>query len=234
MEFEFCISKDARLRAHISQQSNFKYVKTVMDHFDERQRDDFRNSSLGYPAEVLDIQFSVQLIQQLMFRTVRTDKVYELWFSMQGHLMRFGLLEYVLVTNMGVRGAFGGWGTFCSVNRRTTATTSSLVGTEIATASYVQWTVVAPRFNASGGGSYDGRHAAREHFDQEASEGGSGAEQMSRGDEENEWSGSNRDSEDIEDTGESYGDRSSVGEDTCGGDRGASSSPRLLRVPSPE
>ncbi|CAA2976995.1 Hypothetical predicted protein, partial [Olea europaea subsp. europaea] len=91
MEFEFCIPQDARLLVHISQRSNFKYVKTVMDHFDEWQRKDFHNSSFGYLAEVPDIQFSVQLIQQLVFNIVRTEKVYELWFSMQGHLMRFGL-----------------------------------------------------------------------------------------------------------------------------------------------
>ncbi|CAA2993347.1 Hypothetical predicted protein [Olea europaea subsp. europaea] len=36
---------------HISQRSNLKYVKTVMDHFDERQCEDFRNFSLDYLAE---------------------------------------------------------------------------------------------------------------------------------------------------------------------------------------
>ncbi|XP_022845851.1 uncharacterized protein LOC111368688 [Olea europaea var. sylvestris] len=58
-----------------------------MDHFDERQRENFRNSSLGYLAEVPVIQFSAQLIQQL-------------WFSTQGHLTRFGLQEYTLVTGL--------------------------------------------------------------------------------------------------------------------------------------
>ncbi|CAA2993044.1 Hypothetical predicted protein [Olea europaea subsp. europaea] len=100
MEFEFRIPKSARLRTHISQRSNLKYVKTVMDHFDERHREDFRNSSLGYMVDVPDIQFSVQLIQQLVFRTIRTDKLYELWFSVQGHLMRFSLHEYALVTGL--------------------------------------------------------------------------------------------------------------------------------------
>ncbi|CAA3016114.1 Hypothetical predicted protein [Olea europaea subsp. europaea] len=51
MEFEFMILEDARLRAHIFQQSNLKYVKTVMDHFDERQREDFRNSPLGVASQ---------------------------------------------------------------------------------------------------------------------------------------------------------------------------------------
>ncbi|CAA2956947.1 Hypothetical predicted protein [Olea europaea subsp. europaea] len=73
MEFKFRIPEDARLRAH-----NLKYVKIVMDHFDERQREDFRNSSLSYLAQVPDIQFSAQLIQHLLFRTVRTDKEYAL------------------------------------------------------------------------------------------------------------------------------------------------------------
>ncbi|CAA3003548.1 Hypothetical predicted protein, partial [Olea europaea subsp. europaea] len=91
MEFEFLIPEDARLRAHISQRSNLKYVKTVMDHFDERQREDFRNSPLGYLADIPDIQFSAQLILQLLFRTIRTEKANELWFNVQGHLMRFGL-----------------------------------------------------------------------------------------------------------------------------------------------
>ncbi|CAA3032664.1 Hypothetical predicted protein [Olea europaea subsp. europaea] len=100
MEFEFRISKSARLRGHISQRSNLKYVKTVMDHFDERHWEDFRNSSLGYLADVPNIQFSAQLIQQLVFRTIRTDKLYELWFNVQGHLMRFGLQEYALVAGL--------------------------------------------------------------------------------------------------------------------------------------
>ncbi|XP_022860750.1 uncharacterized protein LOC111381224 [Olea europaea var. sylvestris] len=100
MEFEFLIPEDARLRAHISQRSNLKYVKTVMDHFDERQREDFRNSPLGYLADIPDIQFSAQLILQLLFRTIRTEKANELWFNVQGHLMRFGLQEYAAMTGL--------------------------------------------------------------------------------------------------------------------------------------
>ncbi|XP_022889391.1 uncharacterized protein LOC111404893 isoform X2 [Olea europaea var. sylvestris] len=105
MEFKFRIPEDARLRAHISQRSNLKLVKTVMDHFDERQREDFRNSSLEYLAEISDIQLSAQLIQQLAFRTIHTNKLYELWFSVQEHLTRFGLQEYALVTGLR-RGSF--------------------------------------------------------------------------------------------------------------------------------
>ncbi|CAA2995579.1 Hypothetical predicted protein [Olea europaea subsp. europaea] len=87
MEFDYCIQEEARLRAHISQRSNLKYVKTVMDVFDDRQRDEFRNSPFGYLAE-------------LVFRTIRTDKVNELWFNVQGNMMRFGLQEYILVTGL--------------------------------------------------------------------------------------------------------------------------------------
>ncbi|CAA2959800.1 Hypothetical predicted protein [Olea europaea subsp. europaea] len=100
MEFDYCIPKEVRLRAHISQRSNLKYVKTVMDLFDDRQRGEFRNSPFGYLAEVAEIQFSTQLIQQLVFRTIRTDKVNELWFNVQGNMMRFGLQEYTLVTGL--------------------------------------------------------------------------------------------------------------------------------------
>ncbi|CAA3024180.1 Hypothetical predicted protein [Olea europaea subsp. europaea] len=100
MDFEFLIPEDARLRTHISQRSNLKYVKTVMDHFDERQCEDFCNSPLGYLANIPDIQFSAQLILQLLFRTVRTEKVNELWFNVQGHLMKFGPQEYAAVTGL--------------------------------------------------------------------------------------------------------------------------------------
>ncbi|CAA2957079.1 Hypothetical predicted protein [Olea europaea subsp. europaea] len=100
MKFKFLNPKDARLQIHISQRSNQKYVKTMMDHFDERQREHFRSSPLGYLAEVPDIQFSIQLILQLVFRSVYTEKVNELWFNVQGHLMRFGLHEYTLVTGL--------------------------------------------------------------------------------------------------------------------------------------
>ncbi|CAA2999493.1 Hypothetical predicted protein [Olea europaea subsp. europaea] len=47
MEFDYCIPEKARLRAQISQRSNLKYVKTVMDLFDDLQRDEFRNSPSG-------------------------------------------------------------------------------------------------------------------------------------------------------------------------------------------
>ncbi|CAA2970279.1 Hypothetical predicted protein [Olea europaea subsp. europaea] len=48
MNFESLVPKNARLRGHISQKSNLRYVKKVVKHFDERQREDFRNSCLGF------------------------------------------------------------------------------------------------------------------------------------------------------------------------------------------
>ncbi|CAA2958715.1 Hypothetical predicted protein [Olea europaea subsp. europaea] len=100
MEFEFLIPEDARLQAHISQRSNLKYVKIVMERFDEHQREDFRNSCLRFLAEVPNIQFSSQLIQQLVFRTIRTDKMNEPWFNVQGHTMRSSLQEYVVLRGL--------------------------------------------------------------------------------------------------------------------------------------
>ncbi|CAA2998341.1 Hypothetical predicted protein, partial [Olea europaea subsp. europaea] len=100
IEFDYCIPEEARLWAHISQRSNLKYVKTVIDLFNDRQRDEFRNSPFEYLAEVAEIQFSTQLIQQLVFRTIRTDKVNKLWFNVQGNMMRFDLQEYTLVTGL--------------------------------------------------------------------------------------------------------------------------------------
>ncbi|CAA3027512.1 Hypothetical predicted protein [Olea europaea subsp. europaea] len=41
MDFEYLVPKNARLRAHISQRSNLRYVKTDLEHFDDRQRTDF-------------------------------------------------------------------------------------------------------------------------------------------------------------------------------------------------
>ncbi|CAA2967557.1 Hypothetical predicted protein [Olea europaea subsp. europaea] len=52
MDFEYLVPKNARLRAHISQRSNLRYVKTVLEHFNERQRTDFCNSCLGFLSEV--------------------------------------------------------------------------------------------------------------------------------------------------------------------------------------
>ncbi|CAA2976996.1 Hypothetical predicted protein, partial [Olea europaea subsp. europaea] len=68
---------------------------------------------------------------------------------------------------------------------------------------HIARTVVVPRFNALDGDSGSGGHAAKEDFDEEASEGRSGTKQKFRDDEENEWLGSDRDGEDTEDTGES-------------------------------
>ncbi|CAA3005491.1 Hypothetical predicted protein [Olea europaea subsp. europaea] len=100
MEFQFWVPKNVRLPAHISQQSNLKYIKTVMDHLDDRLRTDFRNSYLGFLVEVLEIQFSAQVIQALVCRGICYDKSHELWFNVQGHLTQFGLQEYAIVTGL--------------------------------------------------------------------------------------------------------------------------------------
>ncbi|CAA2996256.1 Hypothetical predicted protein [Olea europaea subsp. europaea] len=88
MDFEPLVPKNARLRGHVSQRSNLRYIKTVVEHFDERQRADFRNSCLGFLSEVSDLQFSAQLIQQLVFYCIQTNKRHKLWFNLQGHLAR--------------------------------------------------------------------------------------------------------------------------------------------------
>ncbi|CAA2997842.1 Hypothetical predicted protein [Olea europaea subsp. europaea] len=288
MEFEFRIPEDARLRAHISQRNNLKYVKIVMNHFDEQQRQDFRNSPLGYLVEVLDIQFSAQQIQQLVFRTVRTDKVNELWFNVQGHLMRFDLQEYALVTGLrcGVfpegddfdrllqrtrrllHGFRGSWARkFQKAKRRqekkitytihdfpifmqlhvyatlrpTDAEAeqpyfSTLVSYDdppVPVLDDIARTIVASQFNASYANSRNGRQSARKGSDDGVARGGSGNDEMSGDDDGDGQLGSDRDSDDIEDTVEGVDDRSSDGEDTRRGQIGTSSTPREPQVTSP-
>ncbi|CAA2956472.1 Hypothetical predicted protein [Olea europaea subsp. europaea] len=63
MEFQFWVLENVRLPVRISQRSNLKYIKTVIDNLDDRLRADFRNSCLGFFADVSEIQFSTQLIQ---------------------------------------------------------------------------------------------------------------------------------------------------------------------------
>ncbi|CAA3011564.1 Hypothetical predicted protein [Olea europaea subsp. europaea] len=55
-------------------------------------------SELSTPT--LDSLFFSTLILQLLFRTIRTEKVNELWFNVQGYLMRFGLQEYAAMTRL--------------------------------------------------------------------------------------------------------------------------------------
>ncbi|CAA2970572.1 Hypothetical predicted protein [Olea europaea subsp. europaea] len=71
-----------------------------MDNLDDRLRADFRNSCLGFLADVSEIQFFAQLIQALVCRGIRCDKSHELWFNVQGHLTRFGLQEYAIITGL--------------------------------------------------------------------------------------------------------------------------------------
>ncbi|CAA2957854.1 Hypothetical predicted protein [Olea europaea subsp. europaea] len=70
MDFQFLVPENVRLPAHISQRSNLKYVKTVMDNFDDRLRAEFRDSCLGFFADVPEIQFSAQLIQALEYAII--------------------------------------------------------------------------------------------------------------------------------------------------------------------
>ncbi|CAA3013648.1 Hypothetical predicted protein [Olea europaea subsp. europaea] len=100
MDFEPLVPENARLRGHVSQRSNLRYIKTVLEHVDERQREEFRNACLGFLSEVPDLQLSTQLIQQLVFCCIQTKKRHELWFNLQGHLARFGIQEYALVTGL--------------------------------------------------------------------------------------------------------------------------------------
>ncbi|CAA2971828.1 Hypothetical predicted protein [Olea europaea subsp. europaea] len=102
MDFQFLVPKNVRLPARISQRSNLKYIKTVMDNFDDRLRADFRDSCLGFLTDVPEIQFFAQLIQALVCRGIHCDKFHELWFNVQGHLTRFGLQEYAIVTGLHV------------------------------------------------------------------------------------------------------------------------------------
>ncbi|CAA2985626.1 Hypothetical predicted protein [Olea europaea subsp. europaea] len=100
MEFQFGVFENVRLPVRISQRSNLKYIKTVMDNLDDRLRADFRNSCLGILADVPEIQFSTQLIQALVCQGIRCDKSHELRFNVQGHLTWFGLQKYAIVTGL--------------------------------------------------------------------------------------------------------------------------------------
>ncbi|CAA2973241.1 Hypothetical predicted protein [Olea europaea subsp. europaea] len=292
MEFEFRIPESARLRAHISQRSNLKYVKIVMDQFDERHREDFRNTSLGYLAVVPDIQFSAQLIQQLVFRTIHTDKLRllhgfrctwakkfqkakrrkekEITYTVHGFSIAMQVWAYEALPEVGERftervgerlprllhwsarkqpqhHTYDAFFKNIKLHVYTTLRPTDAEAQQpyfLTLVSYdeppipilddIARIVVAPQFNTSSDDGHDGRHAAREDSEEEASEGGRSEEQTSGGDEEKGALGSDPDGEDSKDTGESHGEGSSAGEDTRGGARGTSSSPRSLRDPSPE
>lgn len=71
-----------------------------MEYFNGRQREEFHTSCPEFLAKVPDIQFFIQLIQQLALRSIQTNKANELWFNIQGCLTRFGLQEYVVVMRL--------------------------------------------------------------------------------------------------------------------------------------
>ncbi|CAA2968453.1 Hypothetical predicted protein [Olea europaea subsp. europaea] len=100
MEFQFWVPKNAQLHARISQRSNLKYIKMVIEHFDDRLRADFRNSCLEFLVDVPEIQFFAQLIQALVCRGIRCDKAHKLWFNVEGYLTQFGLQEYATVIGL--------------------------------------------------------------------------------------------------------------------------------------
>ncbi|CAA2995452.1 Hypothetical predicted protein [Olea europaea subsp. europaea] len=157
MEFEFLILEDVRLRVHISQRSNLKYMKIVVDHFDERQHEDFSNSSLGYLAEVLDIQFSAQLIQQLVFKSVHAEKVNELWFNVQGHLIDSVYKSSGVASQENSKRPRGG--------RR------MRLLTQFMTSPLPYRIILAPQFNSSHAGSGVGGQSGRQDSDNRVSSG---------------------------------------------------------------
>ncbi|CAA2975373.1 Protein S-acyltransferase 24 [Olea europaea subsp. europaea] len=100
MKFQFWAPENVRLPPRISQRSNLKNIKTVIDNLDDRLRADFRNSCLGFLADVPEIQFFAQLIQVLVCRGIRGDKSHELGFNVQGHLTRFRPQEYAIIIRL--------------------------------------------------------------------------------------------------------------------------------------
>ncbi|CAA3008211.1 Hypothetical predicted protein [Olea europaea subsp. europaea] len=120
MDFEFLIPEDARLRADISQSSNLKYVKTVMDHFDEWQCEDFSKSSLrcGLFPEGDDFDRLIErkkvegeIPGQLRKKIPKGQEEEEERDYMHGAL----LLHFH--ADLGVRGDFEDWGTLRSMSR---------------------------------------------------------------------------------------------------------------------
>ncbi|CAA2969204.1 Hypothetical predicted protein [Olea europaea subsp. europaea] len=168
---------------------------------------------------------SAQLIQQLVFRTICIDKVYKLWFNVEGHFMRFDLQEYALV--MGLRyGVFleGGerlpqllrWSARKqSQHRMCDAFFKNVKFHVYVTLRLTDAEAQQPYFSTLV--PYDDPSmlvlddiSVREDSDDEGSKEGSGVKQTSGGDDEDGRSGSDRDGEDTKDTGVSHSDRSSA------------------------
>ncbi|CAA3031996.1 Hypothetical predicted protein [Olea europaea subsp. europaea] len=234
MEFDFCIPKDARLLAHISQRSNLKYVKIVMDHFNDRQREDFCNSPFRYLAEIPEIQFSAQLIQQLVFKTIHTDKVWA-YEAVPEIGERFGRrvgerMPRLLSWSARKQPQHRTYDAFFKNVQLHVYTTlrptdaeaeqqyfSTLVPYDdppVPVLDDIVRTIVEPQFNTSHVGSRSGGQLVRQDSDDKVSSGGSAEDETFGDDDGDRQSGNDRDGDDTEDSGKGASERSSDGEDT--------------------
>ncbi|CAA3016349.1 Hypothetical predicted protein [Olea europaea subsp. europaea] len=65
MDFEYLVPKNVRLRAHISQRSNLRYVKTVLEHFDNRQHLGIRGNARNWGSICSVIGSSIPTASEL-------------------------------------------------------------------------------------------------------------------------------------------------------------------------
>ncbi|CAA3015891.1 Hypothetical predicted protein [Olea europaea subsp. europaea] len=113
MDFEYLVPKNARLRAHISQQSDLRYVKTVLEHFNDQQCTDFR--------------------RKFVDATKKKEKA--VTYTVHGFPIAMQFL--FAVRDLGIRGNARNWGSVCSAIGSSIPTASELDVYQTATATEI-------------------------------------------------------------------------------------------------
>ncbi|CAI9768142.1 unnamed protein product [Fraxinus pennsylvanica] len=82
----------------ISKKCRMKLVDEVIYSLDDLHQDLFTHSCFGQLLSLRDIKLTLELVHQLILRSISTSKENDVWIKIGDKLARFGLQEFTLGT----------------------------------------------------------------------------------------------------------------------------------------
>ncbi|XP_052176003.1 uncharacterized protein LOC127790500 [Diospyros lotus] len=97
---EYVVDVKDRVRGKISNRCRIQMIHDVYYSLDAEHKDLFTKSCFGHLLNVANMKIALQMVHQLILRSVKTSKQNEVWFKFGNQLARFGLEEFTLVTGL--------------------------------------------------------------------------------------------------------------------------------------
>ncbi|XP_070020418.1 uncharacterized protein [Nicotiana sylvestris] len=102
--WDYYVPLDDHYSTRISVHTNCSIVKYLKDNLDDQQIEMFRRTCFGYFVDLPEFFIQNQLIHSLLIREVVSPKDNELWTKVNSTKLRFGLVEFCIITGLKCNG----------------------------------------------------------------------------------------------------------------------------------